>query len=303
MPRPNLKLSLVKTKKATEPIKKDFFAPFSKQELLPFLPPNGNDASLYPHLLGQSTQQQLSVDEKVLILDYLFKKEFTAATLKTLLRRGGSGGGGIYMGQENKKVMKVIANQQSFDGERKAAELVKTLDPFLPLPTVKAIYPSVQAIIYENKFNNPIVLEAFLDTISDSDKLQLTRNLIDALQSLHEAGIYHGDIKASNIIVNPENLDIQFIDIGSMASRTTTQRIYDLNKTTISLLPPPLSQHRQMAQLRNSCTFDEKVKLDNYALFLIIKDVIPINQQMAKFQTQGKQAAQNIVTQIQKSGF
>ena len=151
MPRPNLKLSLDK-KVATVPVKKDFFHPFSKQELLAFLPPGTKDPSLYPHLFGQSSHQQLTLDQKVLILDYLFKKEFTTATLKTLLRRGGSGGGGIYMGQQNKKVMKVIANQQSFDSERKAAELLMTLDPSLPLASVKAIYPSVQAIIYENKF-------------------------------------------------------------------------------------------------------------------------------------------------------
>lgn len=303
MPRPNLKLSLDKPKVATESVKKDFFHPFSKQELLPFLPPNIKNPSLYPHLLGQSSQQQLTIDQKILLLDYLFKKEFTTATLKTLLRRGGSGGGGIYMGQQNKKVMKVIANQQSFDAEKKAAELVMTLDPSLPLPKVKAIYPSVQAIIYENKFKNPIVLETFLQSVSEQDRLQLSRNLVDAMQRLHEAGVYHGDVKAANIIVNPENLDIQFIDIGSMASRTSPQRVYDLNKTTISLLPPPLSQHRQMAQLHNSCTFDEKIKLDNYALFLIIKDLIPMNQQLDKFQKQGKQAAANIVTQIQKVGF
>jgi hypothetical protein len=303
MPRPNLKLSLNKPSQAAVPAKKDFFYPFSKQELLAFLPPDIRNPSLYPHLLGQSSQQQLTVDQKVLILDYLFKKEFTTATLKTLLRRGGSGGGGIYMGQQNKKVMKVIANQQSFDAEKKAAELIMTLDPSLPLPSVKAIYTSVQAIIYENKFKNPIVLETYLETVPEDDKLQLTRNLIDALQRLHDIGVYHGDIKASNIIVNPENLDIQFIDIGSMASRTSTQRIYDFSRSTISLLPPPLTQHRQMAQLHNSCTFDEKVKLDNYALYLILKDLVPMNQQLARFQKQGQQAAQKIVSQIQKVGF
>jgi hypothetical protein len=58
-----------------------------------------------------------------------------------------------------------------------------------------------------------------------------------------------------------------------------------------------------MAQLHNSCTFDEKVKLDNYALYLILKDLVPINQQLARFQKQGQQAAQKIVAQIQKVGF
>jgi serine/threonine protein kinase len=146
-------------------------------------------------------------------------------------------------------------------------------------------------------------LDSFLQTLHEEDKLQLSRNLIDAMQRLHEAGVYHGDIKPSNIIVNPESLEVQFIDIGSMASRISAQRIYDLNKTTISLLPPPLNQHRQMAQLHNSCTFDEKKKLDNYALFLIVKDLIPMNQQLNKLKKQGQQTAQNIITQIQKTAF
>ena len=294
MPRPNLKLSLNKPSVAAVTAKKDFFYPFSKQQLLGFLPPTVKDSSLYPHLLGQSTQQQLSIDQKILVLDFLFKKEFTTTTLKTLLRRGGSGGGGIYMGQQNKKVMKVIANQKSFESEKMAAELISTLDPSLPLPRVKAIYPLVQAIIYENKFKNPIVLDTYLETVNE-DKPQLTRNLIDAMQRLHDAGVYHGDIKPSNIIVNPENLEIQFIDIGSLGIRTSAQRIYDFSRSTISLLPPPLAQHRQMAQLHNSCTFDDKIKLDNYALYLILKDLVPMNQQLTKLQRQGKQAAQNIV--------
>ena len=302
MPRPNLKLSLNKPSVAAVTAKKDFFYPFSKQQLLGFLPPTVKDSSLYPHLLGQSTQQQLSIDQKILVLDFLFKKEFTTTTLKTLLRRGGSGGGGIYMGQQNKKVMKVIANQKSFESEKMAAELISTLDPSLPLPRVKAIYPLVQAIIYENKFKNPIVLDTYLETVNE-DKPQLTRNLIDAMQRLHDAGVYHGDIKPSNIIVNPENLEIQFIDIGSLGIRTSAQRIYDFSRSTISLLPPPLAQHRQMAQLHNSCTFDDKIKLDNYALYLILKDLVPMNQQLTKLQRQGKQAAQNIVSQIQKIGF
>ena len=121
-----------------------------------------------------------------------------------------------------------------------------------------------------------------------------------AFKRLHD--IYHGDIKPQNILVNPINMDI--IYIGSMGMGTI-QKIYDLSNTTISSLPTPLRQYIQanksvdksFTELRQLLTLEDKLKLDGYALFLIVKQRIPLTQQLQKLQKQGQQVAKKILKQ------
>lgn len=126
------------------------------------------------------------------------------------------------------------------------------------------------------------------------------------LKRLHDT--YHGDIKPQNILVNPINLDI--IYIGSMGMGTI-QKIYDLSNTTISSLPTPLRQYIQVnksvdksfTELRQLLTLEDKLKLDGYALFLILKQRIPLTQQLQQLQKQGQQVAKKILKQSEDLFF
>lgn len=315
MPRPNLTLSLARTKPPIVP--KNYFEPFSKQQLLNFLKSHKLESTIFPHLFD-SSQQELTTDEEFLMMDYLLKMEFPTLRQKKLLRRGGSGGGRIIIDDTNTKVMKIINATGSFENEKKAAELIMKLDPTLPLPTIKGIYPSIKTIIYVNKFENGITLDAFIAELKETDtqiKQTLAQNLMIALKRLHDTGLYHGDIKPQNILVNPINLDIQFIDIGSMGMGTlqtsSQQKIYDLSNTTISLLPTQLRQFIQankkvdksFIELRELLTLKDKLKLDGYALFLILKQLIPLTQQLQKLQKQGQEVAKKILKQSEDLFF
>lgn len=310
MPRPNLTLSLARTKPPIVP--KNYFEPFSKQQLLSFLKSHKLEPTNFPHLFD-SFQQELTTDEEFLMMDYLLKMEFPTLRQKKLLRRGGSGGGRIIIDDTNTKVMKIINAVGSFENEKKAAELIMKLDPTLPLPTIKGIYPSIKTIIYVNKFENGITLDAFIAELKETDmqiKQTLAQNLMIALKRLHDTGVYHGDIKPQNILVNPINLDIQFIDIGSLGMGTI-QKIYDLSNTTISSLPTPLRQYIQanksvdksFTELRQLLTLEDKLKLDGYALFLILKQLIPLTQQLQQLQKQGQQVAKKILKQSEDLFF
>ena len=101
---------------------KPSIVPFSKEQLL------------------NSFQQELTTDEEFLMMDYLLKMEFPILRQKKLLRRG----------YENNQC------GGSFENEKRAVELIMKLDPTLPLPTIKGIYPSIKTIIYVNKFENGI---------------------------------------------------------------------------------------------------------------------------------------------------
>jgi serine/threonine protein kinase len=309
MPRPNLTLSFTRTKPPIAP--KNYFEPFSKQQLLNFLKSQKLEPTIYPHLFD-SSQQQLNADEETLMMDYLLKMEFPTLRQKKLLRRGGSGGGRIIIDDTNTKVMKIINATGSFENEKKAAELIMKLDPTLPLPSIKGIYPSIKTIIYVNKFENGVTLDALIAELKETDAQiaqTLAQNLMMALKRLHDIGVYHGDIKPQNILVNPINMEIQFIDIGSVGMGTlqtiSQQKIYDLSNTTITLLPTRLRQYLQanksvdksFTELRGLMTLEDKLKLDGYALFLILKQLIPLTQQLQTLQKQGQQVAKKILKQ------
>jgi serine/threonine protein kinase len=292
MPRPKLKLGLSVTQS-----QKNFFDPFTKEEIIAYyktLEPKQD----YPHLFGRSADR-LTQAQKLLLIDYIIKTQFSNAKEQTLSSRGGSGGGKIVYDEYYEKILKFIMNPFSWENEKTVAERINKLD--LPFPHVVAIYPSIQTIVYQNKFQNGVTLDKFAWTNEEQKKI-VAANLIAAIQDTHKKGVIHGDIKPQNILVDPESLNIQLIDLGSVQFYTPS-KIYDLRGTTLSKLPQRLYRHSQakkLAELTESVTWEEKIALDVFALSTILKELGQPNQQ---FQRMGNTAAQAIIQRNQNVIF
>jgi tRNA A-37 threonylcarbamoyl transferase component Bud32 len=292
MPRPKLKLAL-----SVRQTQQNLFEPFTKQEIINYyktLEPKQD----YPHLFGRSADP-LTQTQKLLLIDYIIKTQFPNAREQTLSSRGGSGGGKIVYDEHYEKILKYIINPLSWENEKTVAERINKLD--LPFPNVVAIYSSIQTIVYQNKFPNGVTLDKFAWTNEQQKKI-VAGNLITALQDIHKKGVVHGDIKPQNILVDPETLNIQFIDLGS-GQFYDASKMYDLRGTTLSKLPQRLYRHSQakkLAELTESVTWDEKIALDVFALATILKELGQPNQQ---FQRMGNTAAQAIIQRNQDVVF
>jgi serine/threonine protein kinase len=192
-----------------------------------------------------------------------------------------------------KKILKVIFNMESFEYEKNVAEFISSQQD-IPLPYVIQIYPEIQAILFENKFKDGETLNKFLEKkkLSEYDKKLQCSNLISALKNLHSNNIFHGDLKLSNIIVDPKSLQVQFIDLGSMGF--STQKSFDLTRTTKSNLPPQID--KSIIHLL-SCTFEEKIKLDEYAMFLILIKINP-DESLDYLEKNGQFAATQIINRF-----
>ena len=182
---------------------------------------------------------------------------------------------------------------ESFEYEKNVAEFISSQQD-IPLPYVIQIYPEIQAILFENKFKDGETLNKFLEKkkLSEYDKKLQCSNLISALKNLHSNNIFHGDLKLSNIIVDPKSLQVQFIDLGSMGF--STQKSFDLTRTTKSNLPPQID--KSIIHLL-SCTFEEKIKLDEYAMFLILIKINP-DEGLDYLEKNGQFAATQIINRF-----
>lgn len=49
---------------------------------------------------------------------------------------------------------------------------------------------------------------------SSEEIAEVTRNLVNGLRCIHKSGIAHRDIKPNNIMIDPETLEVNFIDFG-----------------------------------------------------------------------------------------
>jgi serine/threonine protein kinase len=215
---------------------------------------------------------QIEISQELDNMDSILNKELGNYTHQLLPRGGGSGGGSIYMDLQKLKILKVIFSIESFQYEKNVAEFILSREQDIPLPIIGKIYPEFQAILFENKFKEGQTLNTFLEKkkLTEHQKKILCTNLILAMKNLHNNNIFHGDLKLSNIIIDPSSLEIQFIDLGSMGF--SNQKSFDLTRTTKSNLPPQINQ--SIIQLL-SCAFDEKIKLDEYAMFLILQKISP----------------------------
>jgi serine/threonine protein kinase len=66
---------------------------------------------------------------------------------------------------------------------------------------------------------------------------KIISNIKKSLNKIHKAGIYHGDINTKNILINPDTIEIKYIDFGNcrlLSKNYTKDDVWlDLNKQNV----------------------------------------------------------------------
>jgi serine/threonine protein kinase len=184
---------------------------------------------------------------------------------------GGSGDIIIYHNPNKRFYIKKFfyKNTSKFNEQKRNAQIInKTKLDCLPKMSV----PVDDVILMENKFKHGITLQEFLKSseLSNRKIIKLARNMINCMKILHSKGIAHGDIKASNILVDPKTLNIQFIDMGSLWFKNQpTQDPYSIFKSTIQYLP---KKYRNIF-LQHDLNFEKMVYFDQYAMGKLLEQI------------------------------
>lgn len=130
--------------------------------------------------------------------------------------------GAIMTDPRSRVVIKIFDDPDTFLHEMVAARALLVNHGQLnsngrSLMKVMLVSPQHKTIVYENRFPDGVVLNDFLSRkLSWETAEQLIERIRRAVDNLHRHGLFHGDIKEDNILVNPETLDVQLIDIGDM---------------------------------------------------------------------------------------
>jgi len=118
----------------------------------------------------------------------------------------------------NKSMVKLFSNKVDFDSQKLfLSHLPKSSKVYFPQRLPSELEQSV-ALNMQNRFDKATVLQDWLErsSLTTTQINTMARNLISAVTTMNKDGIFFGgDINPKNIIVSP-NLDIQFIDAGSI---------------------------------------------------------------------------------------
>jgi len=160
-------------------------------------------------------------------------------------------------GQENTYIMKQIRREfLSDDAIENITREINILKTIITSATSKASYSVLQNsgffpeyvedfsdnqfiyIVTEHK-GDYIDLETFINEmpIEDSDLYIIFINLIQGLKILHDFGVIHKDIKPKNILINPKNLYIQYIDFGLSCWSTEIECFNKCKGTPLYIAP------------------------------------------------------------------
>lgn len=108
------------------------------------------------------------------------------------------------------------------------------------------------------------------DPITDAGSLQtIIDNLINGLKAIHDLQIAHRDIKPDNIMINPNTLDIKFIDFGVSCHLCVTNKIIG---TLYYIAPEYISEDLIEGQLKGGklSNFKQWAEADIWSLGLTI---------------------------------
>ena len=94
------------------------------------------------------------------------------------------------------------------------------------------------AMVFE--FLPGVTLESFLDgkRLSAGEALPLARRLASILGAIHREGIVHKDVKPSNIIIDPETMDVCLIDFGISSALDKEEAVSKRLEGSIAYMSP-----------------------------------------------------------------
>jgi len=204
----------------------------------------------------------------------------SAYTSTSLSPRGGSGGGMIFHDHTHSFILKKIQGEEAFRRERRNAERWQEIrGNHTFLPAVLGIFPSVQAIFYQNHFERGRIVDP------ERDRDHLKTHVLHNLHMLHKAGIVHGDVKPTNLLLSEDGLSLQWIDLGSLRFRDSlTTYDDDLSGKSKAFLPPSLLQDSLILSLPHTTTFHDLCHLDLYAAHHFLGMSYPIEKTIETIQ-------------------
>lgn len=103
---------------------------------------------------------------------------------------------------------------------------------------------------------------------------KLTDNLIEGLNDIHMTGVAHRDVKPENIMINPTNLDIKYIDFG--LSCLTNNCYHQWRGGTLYYMSPELliTQGVNIDMTRAPVSLPSWIKSDYWSLGITLLEVI-----------------------------
>lgn len=111
---------------------------------------------------------------------------------------------------------------------------------------------------------NKIEIENLIQAQIEEYK-QISKSLLDGMKLFHELKIIHKDVKPENILINPLNKEIKYIDFGLGCMEGTEKCSKYVNEGTTAYMDPYLSNHIMEDK---SYDFNFYVAADEYSLAL-----------------------------------
>ena len=169
-------------------------------------------------------------------------------SLKVIRQLGIGGSSEIYLvtdDKDNKYVIKIIKNEHKNEGINE-----KNILEYLP-PICRKYSVSIHSSKLENENIVLIMdykpgtielynyLENNFNQLNKFNRLVIMKNLIYGLSILHSCGVVHRDINPLNILLNPNTLDIYYIDFG-LACLKDSQEDLKWSESTTAYMAPEL---------------------------------------------------------------
>ena len=177
-----------------------------------------------------------------------------------------------------KKLPKDSSNIDDIENELTILKLLQmSCDPYL-LCYVDFEEDDKNYYIITEFLENYITLDEYIEKFHpDEEQLKIIiKNLKNGLQALHTAGVAHRDLKPGNIMIQPSNLNIKYIDFG--VSCTAFGCLSTKIKGTILYMAPEIISadllKGKMAISKVPLNFEKWKKMDYWSLGMTIMEII-----------------------------
>ena len=162
---------------------------------------------------------------------------------------------------QNKYIVKIwsairIEPNEKFKGaNRRFLEFIKRVElckkNILPVPKIEDFGFGQMGLHIVYSFIEGETLDDYIEIQDSNSKIKVCLKLINAINLMHDIGLWHGDLKPNNIIID-KNEDVKFIDFLdiNLCGQTIHNNIYMPKK------------------------FLNNFDIDNYAVYLIVEEIL-----------------------------